>query len=124
MTDREKLVELLAQACELGDRCIGCKNKLPIAATCKEERYGKVADHLLANGVTVREWIPVTERLPEKTEHVLMLFEHNMAAGFRPIDDEDGTLWCAYTDDAFYTDCDEQPTHWMPIPVRPPKPFD
>ena len=65
MTDREKLVELLAQACEWGDRCIGCKNNLPIAATCREERFGKAADHLLANGVTVHRWIPVTERLPD-----------------------------------------------------------
>lgn len=54
MTDREKLVELLAQACEWGGRCIGCKNNLPIADTCREERFGKVADHLIANGVTVQ----------------------------------------------------------------------
>lgn len=82
----------------------------------EEMEAEKLADYLIENGVTVQNWISVKDKLPEKAEDVLMLFEHNMAAGFRPLDDENGTLWCAYTDDAFYTDCDEQPTHWMPLP--------
>lgn len=66
VTDREKLVELLAQACEWGDRCIGCKNNLPIAATCREERFGEAADHLLANGVTVNNWRDAKTDPPKK----------------------------------------------------------
>lgn len=31
-----------------------------------------IADDLIANGVTVQEWIPVTERLPEEWVDVLV----------------------------------------------------
>ena len=34
-----------------------------------DEEY--IADHLIANGVTVQEWIPVKDRLPEKNTSVL-----------------------------------------------------
>ena len=33
-----------------------------------------IANHLIANGVTIREWIPVTERLPKTDARV---FEGN-----------------------------------------------
>ena len=32
-----------------------------------------IADHLIRNGVTVQEWIPVTERLPESQNPVLVV---------------------------------------------------
>lgn len=32
----------------------------------------RIANHLLANGVTVQKWIPVTERLPEKEGQYLI----------------------------------------------------
>ena len=67
------------------------------------------------------QWISVKDRLPEKKSDVLMLFEFgNMAVGYWHDGDEDCTFWCAYTDDGFYTDCDSEPTHWMPLP-EPPK---
>lgn len=31
---------------------------------CNEDDVAEIADHLIANGVTVQRWIPVTERLP------------------------------------------------------------
>jgi hypothetical protein len=107
MTDREKLVDLLAQACEWQDRCIGCKNNLPVAATCREERFGKAADHLIANGVTVREWIPLTEEKPDRDEHVLVFFE-----GMRgtPAETQIVCGWCI----------DGSATHWQHRP-EPPK---
>lgn len=52
MTQREKLIELLADHCEWQKKkCIGCKRNLQLGAKCREERFGAIADHLLANGV-------------------------------------------------------------------------
>lgn len=53
MTDREKLVKLLDEAF--------------IKAQLQGNRTkGYVADQLLANGVTVREMIPITEEVPDE----------------------------------------------------------
>lgn len=66
------------------------------------------------------EWVSVEERLPEKKQDVLMLFDTgNMSVGWWHDADEHITFWCAYTDDGFYTDCDCIPTHWMPLPSPP-----
>ena len=56
---REKLIELFTQVAVLGDYL----------------DMRKVADHFIANGVTVQQWIPVTERLPESGVHVLVACE-------------------------------------------------
>ena len=63
MDVREKLVELLLQednVCEPSD-CKYCGVK----GSCG---YYRTADRLIANGVTVREWISVDDRLPEIPE--------------------------------------------------------
>ena len=54
MDVREKLVELLDDMQRSGTGYFGSaiENK-------------KIADYLIKHGVTVQEWIPVTERLPE-----------------------------------------------------------
>ena len=63
MDVREKLIELL---CNLPtpEFVIGARRagKKLIAA-------GFIADHLIANGVTVQEWISVDDRLPGKEEY-------------------------------------------------------
>ena len=68
------------------------------------------------------KWIPVTERLPSLNDDVLMYFkdDDNMAVGYLDDVDEDITMWSAYSDGGYYTDCDYVPTHWMPLP-EPPK---
>jgi len=48
MDIREKLVELLTENCHFGQNCIG-------------DCVGCLADHLIRHGVTVQEWIPVSE---------------------------------------------------------------
>lgn len=54
-------MELLAQCCELERKgCVGCKTNYPGAAECKQEKFGGVADHLIANGVTVRQHTDLT----------------------------------------------------------------
>ena len=70
---REKLIDLLGNmSCDsLGiDGCDVCKYRYEI--DCNAQAF---ADHLLANGVTVQKWIPVTERLPESGVHVLVACE-------------------------------------------------
>ena len=57
MDVREKLIEILRK---------------PIFPHELVDPTEAVADYLLDSGVTVQEWIPVTERLPEKGEEVLV----------------------------------------------------
>ena len=97
MDVREKLIELLKQI-----KYISVEN---------------AANILIENGVTVQEWISVTERLPEETGRYLTankrlddkidVFDLWFDGGFWYIDDED---------DMF----DYEVTHWIPMP-NPPK---
>ena len=85
--------------------------------------YARVKMHIdEAEGVVIQKWIPVTERLPNIDDDVLMYFadDGNMTAGFLVDVGEDTSMWSAYSDGGYYTDCDYVPTHWMPLP-EPPK---
>ena len=68
MDVREKLVELLIEF-----------------YGCDPMYYGvdalAVAQHLIANGVTVQEWIPVDDRLPEYPGHYLVCTSINYWRG-------------------------------------------
>jgi len=73
---RNKLIELLAEAslnsanrCSNTD-CDECRENAENGGACFR---GFEADHLLANGVTVQQWIPVSERLPVPYETVLVV---------------------------------------------------
>ncbi len=45
---RDRLVELLADNCDMRDRrCVVCDKE------CQDSRFGKVADHLLSEGIIV-----------------------------------------------------------------------
>ena len=59
MDVREKLVELIQSA----------------VGGCAEYWAMVIADHLIAHGVTVQEWISVKDRLPEPETEVLILAE-------------------------------------------------
>ena len=56
MDVREKMVEILKQAPFEGK---------VLDEWWWEEKIKRIADYLIKHGVTVQEWIPVTERLPE-----------------------------------------------------------
>lgn len=59
--DREKLLDLIC-----GSPAIKCENPTGDCKACHA-----LADHLIANGVTIQRWIPVEERLPVPGERVL-----------------------------------------------------
>ena len=103
MDVREKLVDLLDDMQRSGTGYFGnaIENK-------------KIADHLIANGVTVQEWISVTERLPEKGEESVLI-----ALRWGEVD----IGWCE--DSRWRSEFvneyeDGEVTHWMPLP-QPPK---
>lgn len=117
MTDREKLIELLTQVAVLGDYL----------------DMQKVADHLIANGVTVQKWIPVSEP-PKKDGRYLVakkLFNKiiwqevlSFAKDGRKVDKYDfhrgwKNVWYRYDGEWGYLTIDNI-THWMPLP-EPPK---
>ena len=93
MDVREKLVEL-------------CKD-LETLPCC--DTYEGQAEYLIANGVTVQEWISVDDRLPEQGEKAICI-------------DADGDMMIGkYTEWGWMFPCYfEELTHWMPIP-QPPK---
>ena len=73
------------------------------------DTYEGQAEYLIANGVTVQEWISVDDRLPEQGEKAICI-------------DADGDMMIGkYTEWGWMFPCYfEELTHWMPIP-EPPK---
>ena len=106
MDIREKLVEIVKKA---------AYSSLP--SNTEDFHLNMFVTNLLAHGVTVQDWVSVTERLPEETGRYLTankrgddkidVFDLWFDGGFWYIDDED---------DMF----DYEVTHWMPMP-HPPK---
>lgn len=97
MEVREKLVQLIAETIEL----------------YPSERE-ELADGLIANGVTVQEWISVKDRMPGDFTFVLVVAENCKRV----------VAVALYVDYKFYTPEAENTqiyvTHWMPLP-EPPK---
>ena len=92
MDVREKLVELLDIIIQPGQKTLG-----------------DIADYLIANGVTVQEWVSVKDRLPEQGEEAICIAaDGDMMSGKYT---EWGWMFPCYFEDL---------THWMPIP-QPPK---
>ena len=93
MDVREKLVELIESARYWG-------------SNTSEE----IAENLISNGVTVQEWIPVTEMLPEDGGDVL---------AYSSIEEESRIYPACYSNGVWF-DCvfnapaTDTTTHWMP----------
>ena len=105
MDVREKLVELLNEVQETG------VNEIPAGFGCTREYIAneKVASHLTDNGVTVKEWIPVDDRLPDKPMKCLVYTKRGECGGYD----------ISYYNQGFYLQY-ANVTHWMPLP-EPPK---
>ena len=105
---REKLIELLMQANNL----VTDASVFGFGAISYQQQLEMEADHLIANGVTVQKWIPVTERLPDECKEVL-------AYRFTGCEVDS----CVSHQKAYwsYDPVSDYPvTHWMPLP-EPPK---
>lgn len=105
MVDREKLLELLNEVQDNGHK----QGNHVLHYTIVDNE--KVSNHLVANGVTVQEWIPVAERLPE--ENVRVLVHISGKRSYTTLDTDrllyrNWVRWC------------NEVTHWMPLP-EPPK---
>ena len=105
---REKLVELLLE-CDRAFDVLACYNERPRKSTSAS----LLADHLLANGVTVQEWISVSERLPEDGQSVL-----TYKNGICDIQTYEARKNGWVSKSWFWSMATV--THWMPLP-QPPK---
>ena len=95
---REKLIELIEQE-----------------YYCSIE---EIADHLIANGVTVQEWISVKDRLPEDVKEVLALsleYKEYQQGWLTQCEEEQCGVVCVGDGVELYN-----VTHWMHLP-EPPK---
>ena len=107
MDVREKLAELLQSVLP------NFRNNM---AYWGEKPIYEFADCLLANGVTVQEWISVDDRLPEDDSDVLAYLR----------DGDEGRIYPANYAKGVWFDCifdipvTNATTHWMPLP-EPPK---
>ena len=102
MDVREKLIDLILDA------------KRTDQETGSFTEY--IADHLISNGVTVQEWIPVDDRLPEVGGYVVCIAKRNPFSRFMPMVariEKNG--WVNPITEQYISKI----THWMPIPVPP-----
>lgn len=88
-----------------------------------EYDFVDIADHLIADGVTVQKWIPVTERLPEEKELVLILCKNGAMfvgyCGMQYVDMERRWRIKTALNSTKLLNLGRV-THWMPLP-QPPK---
>ena len=109
MDVREKLVKIVCDVMET-DGCICHCNHPP----CFEVE--RVVNALIANGVTVQEWISVEDRLPEDDSDVLVYSRIGEEFRIYPACYSNG-VWF---DCVFNAPATDTTTHWMPMP-NPPK---
>ena len=98
MDVREKLLDLIIDA----------KRTDPETGSFAEY----LADHLIANGVTVQEWVSVKERLPQEKVNCIVHYKH----AYCDNDDYWAIGMCFYDGEKFRADPAYKVTHWMPIP--------
>lgn len=105
MDVREKLVELQLQA-DIADN---------ISENGTQHREF-IADLMIANGVTVQEWISVDDRLPEHGDVVLCFMKFGEQRILQW--DNVSSWWLGYGHGDDWQKADV--TNWMPLP-KPPK---
>ena len=119
MDVREKLVELLQNA----KAAMKSEN-----LSCDIARNMFVVDFMMANGVTVQEWISVEDRLPDETGRYLVV-KKRIAPDELGGNRTDIVILRFFVDDGFRMpthipdwingEINEEVTHWMPLPEKP-----
>ena len=105
MDVREKLIELLLKVQYQGNAVHGFHDKYI--------QNSELADHLIANGVTVQEWISVDDELPEVGGYVVCIAKRNPFSRFMPMVariEKNG--WVNPMTEQYISEV----THWMPMP--------
>ena len=110
---REKLIEIFESA----ERPITVPHRMD-AEQARKYVFGEMADHCIAEGVTVQKWIPVSDS-PKERGCYLVTVRHWLDG--KPVVRE------AYWNSADWLSCYKKGeeitprvTHWMPLP-EPPK---
>ena len=104
MDVREKLVELLTEF-------YGCDPMYYDVDALA------IAQHLITHGVTVQEWIPVKDMMPEAGRYVVCIAKRNPFSRFMPMVariEKNG--WVNPITEQYISEV----THWTPMP-EPPK---
>lgn len=112
MDVREKLVELLGEVQETG------VNEIPAGFGCTRQYITNeiITAHLISHGVTVQEWIPVTERLPEESGMYIITANDGHAQRVSFVQwQKKNRIWNLTGARSYW-----RVTHWMPMP-QPPK---
>ena len=102
MDVREKLVDLIIDA----------KRNDPETGSFTEY----LVDYLIRNGVTVQEWIPVKDRLPDAGGYVVCIAKRNPFSRFMPMVariEKNG--WVNPMTEQYISEV----THWMPLSELP-----
>jgi hypothetical protein len=113
MDMKEKLVELLDDIQLCGEDFTDYEiygMRLPDTVSNED-----VADHLIANGVTVQEWISVKDRLPENEKCVLVYSQDGGVA-----EGKYNARFNEWVQFRWNVTELKNVTHWMPLP-EPPK---
>ena len=97
MDVREKLIDLLKQI-----KYVSVEN---------------AANILIANGVTVQEWVSVDDRLPEEKVNCIVHYKH----AYCDNDDYWAIGICFYDGEKFQMDLSYKVTHWQYFPQPPEK---
>ena len=98
--------------------CIGCayRNKAEHAGECVGRLYRDTVEYIKQLEAQVPEWIPVTERLPENGQTVIV---------FAPNCEPQMHVWHYGGDELWFDERDRYVargcviTHWMPLPSAP-----
>ena len=115
---REKLIALLETV--VSPKEVLCDGEVLVSTS-------RVADHLIANGVTVQEWISVKDGMPEndygkhwkERRHYLVRLQNGMMVVAR-YGYKDYGWWIDSHDCVLDKERYREVTHWMPLP-QPPK---